>query len=222
MENILRFLSSLELAYIAPILYTTFGFFLGLGGTLFLRRLERRTQKEEFIAILRVQLKEALPRLVGMHNILTDLLGKTDRGVYEWLRLKHKRIGGEVESKVNFDNILKLTDEDLAERCLPEGKTKIFQKIYLPVLESYIPSFNLLDPKVQPILLNLRTEINWINSHVERDWFFFQKTFDSFLSDSNRDIILANQQLGYDDISKASRRAADLITDALDVLPPDS
>lgn len=219
MDQLLTTLAHMDLTSFLPIVYTAFGFFLGLCGTLFLQRLERRTQTNEFIAILRVQLKEALPRLVGMRALLADLLGQTDRGVYEWLRLKHQYF--EVEEEVDFDEILRLTDEQIASLHPPTTETKAFHKIYLPVLESHIPSFNWLEPEAQSILLNLRTQINWTNSWIERDWFYFKKTFDSSLDETNHEIILANQRDGYNNLSETSRRAADLITDALEALPPD-
>ena len=126
-----------------PLIYTAFGWVLGLLSTIFVQWLNKRRLKKDFKKGLIAQLKEVIPRLTGTTYILSSNLGKLDKDILEWINSIISKFGGDFPEKYKggTESLLKLTEEQLATLSLitrqADGKASFIKNINLPFLDAY-------------------------------------------------------------------------------------
>lgn len=200
-----------------PLIYTLFGWVLGVLGTLILERLKRRRAKKDFVKSVWAQFREVVPRLAGTYYSMKYNLGELDRDVLKWIKSVRSQGYQFLEEKTveGIDKFLELDDEQI--RGLNElikqkpPKVSSLRKFGVPLLQENISSILLLDSKLQHSLLDIRTKVNWLNEIVDQHNFFFEKTFDSGISDDNWKIIDSNIRNGYEQMGRWCRRISELI-----------
>ena len=77
---------------------------------------------------------------------------------------------------------------------------KIFD---IPIIDENYNSLHLFDIKFQKDIFEIRGQINRLNEEIENARFYFQKTFDSSLSDKNAEIVKTNLEQSYRNINRA-------------------
>lgn len=200
-----------------PLIYTLFGWVLGVLGTLILERLKRRRVKKDFVKSVCAQFKEVVPRLAGTYYSMKSNLGELDRDVLNWIKSVRSQGYQFLEDKTveGIDKFLELDDEQIRDlnQLIKQKTPKVssLRKHNVPLLQENISSISLLDSNLQHSLLDIRTKVNWLNEIVDQHNFFFEKTFDSGISDENWKIIDSNIRNGYEQLGKWCRRISELI-----------
>ena len=150
---------------------------------------------------------------------MNSAIGKINRDVLTWLHSAASGIIGFPESiRKAVEDLLKLDDAQLITVSLqskrPVGEGKYIKKYNLPYLEKNISSISLLSPNLQHSILAIQTKIEWLNEEVERNNFFFEKTFDQ-ITPGNYDILIKNENSSYEHIGELNRELAELISKLL-------
>jgi hypothetical protein len=204
-----------------PLIYTAFGWVLGLLSTIFVQWLNKRRLKKDFKKGLIAQLKEVIPRLTGTTYILSSNLGKLDKDILEWINSIISKFGGDFPEKYKggTESLLKLTEEQLATLSLitrqADGKASFIKNINLPFLEVNILSFTLFGSDFQRSLFSILARINMLNEEIDRNNFYYEKTFDSTITRENWLILDGNTKKGYENIIKICRYLAESIIEIL-------
>jgi len=112
--------------------------------------------------------------------------------------------------------LLKLTDEQLAavsERSKNEDLNKglSLKKYYAPLLDANIAHIGAFSVEFQNLLLTIHSRLSLINEQIDQYNFYFKKTFDENMSNSNRKIITNNIDQCFSAISQQGRMTCDFI-----------
>lgn len=203
-----------------PIIYTGFGWFLGLLSTLVLQRINRRKRKKDFELGLCVELKEAMPRLALTYWLLKEALGDLDRKAIEWTYSILSEFAKEDKKILELlDSFRKKTDKDLKALALSikasKKKTMSVKKLHLPFLQSNLPGVSLLAPGSQRVVAAIQRDVASLNEEVDLYFFYLKKTFDGTLSERNYSIVNMNIDHAYGAIVDLSYKTAELISRAL-------
>lgn len=209
----MQFLKTLEqhLSIIIPIVI---GWFLGYITTLLNQWRERKRLRKEFEKTISVELKEITTRFVGNYWVLANDAMQANRGNLAWLDSMVSVYPGELPDvgvKV-FKELLKLSDDELAKAAMAKGKIRsiFLQKFNLPFLEKNITSLALLgNSSLQASILAVRRNIGWLNANVDRNNFFYEKSFDQSMSVENRKIMVDNMEDTYIIMADLCRKTAD-------------
>jgi len=205
---------------VVPIIYTGFGWFLGLLSTLVLPRINRRKRKKDFELGLCVELKEATPRLALTYWLLKEALGDLDRKAIEWTYSILSEFAKEDKKILELlDSFRKKTDKDLKALALSikasKKKTMSVKKLHLPFLQSNLPGVSLLAPGSQRVVAAIQRDVDSLNEEVDLYFFYLKKTFDATLSEENYSIVNMNIDHAYRAIVDLSYKTAELISRAL-------
>lgn len=205
---------------VVPIIYTGFGWFLGLLSTLVLQRINRRKRKKNFELGLCVELKEAIPRLALTYWLLKEALGELDRKAIEWTYSILSEFAKDDKKTLELlDSFRKKTDKDLKALALSikasKKKTMSVKKLHLPFLQSNLPSVSLLAPGSQRVVAAIQRNVDSLNEEVDLYSFYLKKTFDATLSEENYSIVNINIDHAYGAIADLSYKTAELISRAL-------
>ena len=100
-------------------------------------------------------------------------------------------------------------------REVKSGRTVSWIRIRTPFLDTQIGRLVIFDRTVQNRLMGIKTRVEIINDDIELARFYFEKTFDSGLSEKNSEIIKANLDQARGEIGKKAQRTADLIAEYL-------
>ncbi len=197
------------------IIYTSFGFFLGFLGNLITQWIGRKRLQKDFVKGLYAQFKEELPRLVGTYYIMCSTVGKVDRDVLNWMKSMTRDMTEYPQSyKDGFEELLRKDDADLA-LALKVGSSserpKFVKKFSFPFLENNISSIKLLNLNLQQGVFKIWTKLNVLNEEIERNDFYFKKTFEQ-VTPENYDIIVKNTKESYANIGTLCREASELIS----------
>jgi len=198
-----------------PLIYTAFGWVLGLLSTFFLQWFNEWRYIKVFKKSLSTQLKEAILRLSGTSYIMVRNIGRVDREILQWTYSMRRATGEVILQEVieATENLLNQSDEIWRTLSLvnrqAEARHSHVKKFRMPYLEANLSSIEKLETNLQQSLFEVITKINWLNDAIDRNNFFFEKTFDSSLGVENRSIISINITEGYEFIGKLCREIAE-------------
>lgn len=200
------------------VLYIVFGWGLGLLSTLFVNLVRNHGRKTRFRQGLCVELREAVPFLVGMYYLLKSRLGQVDRDALTWTHSMYLRfdpgVGKVLES---IEKLMKRPDEEL-EKALTlrseESKRESVgvSKLALPFLQQNLSCVSLLTPEAQRIVAHVQRNIRTLNDQIEDYDYWSKKTFDSSLSQGNYSIVESNVAHVSQAIANLSYKTAQLIS----------
>lgn len=206
------------------VLYIVFGWALGLLSTLFVSLVRDHGRKTRFRQGLCVELREAVPFLVGVYYLLKSRLGQVDRDALAWTHSMHLRFDpGAGKMLESIEKLMKRPDEEL-EKALAlrseESKRESMgiSKLVLPFLQQNLSYVSLLTPEAQRIVAHIQRNISTLNNQIEDYHYWSKKTFDSSLSEGNYSIVKSNvahvsqaiANLSYKTASLMSRMISDL------------
>ncbi|MBI4831721.1 MAG: hypothetical protein HY801_09245 [Candidatus Lindowbacteria bacterium] len=202
-------------AAIVPVACVVIGWLLGIGNIYINEWKGRKRQREDLAGILYSELKIIKPLLVNMYYLGKSDMGGLKREEVTWV---HMNLDEPENSKtfLTTKNILELSDADMAisfshRRLVDPGRER-FSKIPIPALETSISRIPLLDKETQSALFEILLKTGWINEHIAKLDFCFEKTFDSSTSAENHRILDQNMNTYTETIARISRETADLIS----------
>lgn len=209
---------------IENILFLLLGWVLGLFSPVIYDEVKKRQHRKEIKLGILTELKEFRFKLTGVVYLTEERFGTYDRELLNWLKLIINDYKGTHRKDRIFKALeehLKLSDKelsDLSQQSKGTMKNAFHMKKYeLPFLTSKMDSLTVFDESFQNKIFEIRSQLNILHEEVDQSRFYFEKSFDSTLTDENHNIIIANLENTYRNISQRSRRLADrvgeLITD---------
>ena len=123
--------------------------------------------------------------------------------------------------KSNFiDKLLELDDEQIAnldpyQKNFSENSFHI-PFVKLPFIDSNISYISLFHTEYQRQILDVRTQVHFLNEQIEQTRYFYKMTFDGNISDDNHAKISQNLNNTYLKIAQTSRTIITKIKNILD------
>jgi hypothetical protein len=117
-----------------------------------------------------------------------------------------------LSAEEGVDAFLVLTDEQLRSAFPSQEDTFAYpvQKKYtLPFLTSQITALSIFSPEFQRLALEISAKRALINAEIDTTWFYYTKTFDSSLSNINREVIHQNMRSSRKNIIDTSQEICD-------------
>ncbi len=204
------------------IFFLLLGWFLGLVSTIFIEKINKNLRKKEIKTGVLNELKETKYRLAVLTYIINSKFEKIDKELLNWFRPLINKSGNKKMLTLlkPIEELLKLSNEQLnalSEYNKPNQLSALsLKKLYLPFLDSKISDLSLFDINFQRYLLEIKTQITFLNDTIELSNFYYQKTFDSSLNGDNYEIIDHNLKNTYMQISDTARIIVDLISEFID------
>ena len=208
------------------IVYLILGWLLGLCSPLIVERIRAHYREKELRKCFQTELIEARQRLLFLTYKLSIEYGNYDRDLLTWL----KPILGDYEGPLPTLNIkkqieehLKLTDEELLQASEHvkekwQGMGLSLKTLNLHFIDSHINDMSVLDAELLNKILDIKTRIHFMNESINMARFYYEKTFDSNLTDENHLILNKNLNSTYEDIGEMARWIVDKITTVLSCL----
>ena len=181
-----------------PGLYVVLGFVLGLIGTIFTEYLRKRRRRIEFREGMRAELKQALAMLAAhafqLDSKVTVVKLQDNFALlreFDLFREGGPLMGGswsEIFNKTNLTSEnLKAYADCLNQKAKINDLYKAVKKIHCNFIQDNISSISLLTKSERSLLLNILRRLNIINDQISRLDFPFEKSYDSNVSNENRD-----------------------------------
>jgi hypothetical protein len=204
------------------ILYLMLGWLLGIFSPLIADEVKRHCQKKEFKKGLSIELEGVGYLLSGAVYLLCSRFGTYDRDLLNWIFKIYAQYNDRKMLR-RIETLLKASDEeiDAYAKHMAQQKDVValnLKKYSLPFLESNMGSVSLLDIKLQRLVIQIRARLNSVNEEIDLNRFYYEKTFDSTLSEDNSEIIENNLNQSYQNISRQYRMIVDQITYLTDKL----
>lgn len=201
------------------ILLLVLGWIFGLFSSIIVDWLKERSQRKELKQGLFTELKALRFRLIATVGQIAFKFGSFDRELLSWLRQQYENYGGAFPKErvlQSIDNLLKSGDKQLAIDAeivnAPPGNVLSLKAFNFPFLDSQISNLSLFDAEFQNRILEIKTQVNFINEDIELSRFYFEKTFDSSITEENHEIISKNLKNAYQDVGEKACRIVDSIT----------
>ncbi len=200
------------------ILLLVLGWLFGLLSPVIVDAIRRRRQTAQIKSAIIVELTEVRLKLALNAFNMAMRFGASDKAMYEWIKSFL-----EIYSGPSADpQIIKAANEMLSQpdnmsiiashfRAF-SNKSPSLRRYYTPVLDSQVAKFAIFSQGIQNFLIEIRMQLGYLNEIVDQAQFFYQKGFDSSLSDENSTIIKNNLNETYQKFGEKSRSVADLIT----------
>ena len=200
------------------------GWFLGILstilGTLGVDFIKKRVDKKEFKKGIFAELQEIRLRLAATVYLLTPNYGLYNRDFLTWIyHIFAEDTLGIVESKTvkAIEEILKFNDKQIdafgKQKSYRDQNTWESLRSYnMPFLDANISRLSLFDMEFQRYVIQIRGRLGVLNEETSNARFYFEKTFDSTLSEQNHKIIKNNLDKSYESIMKLSELLAKHIT----------
>lgn len=201
---------------LGPIVYTVFGWILGIVGTFVLQSVNRKKRKNDFEQSLCAEFREVISQLAGTHYLLRDALGELDRDVLNWTQTMLSKFPQGYEKPLkSIGKLLKRSDDDLkalaAQTKASKRETMSIKKITLPFLQQNLSSISLLSPNLQRSVAAIQRYINSLNEEIDLYYFYFKKTFNSTLTEKNYELVNKNIDHAYQVIADLSYKTAECV-----------
>jgi hypothetical protein len=90
-----------------------------------------------------------------------------------------------------------------------------FKKFNLSFLQENISSFSLLDKEFRHNVINIRTNINYLNACIDKIDFFYETSFTPSLSENNYNIIDKNIKNYYINIADLCKSTSEMIKNTI-------
>ncbi len=195
------------------IVFLLLGWFLGLLSPVIVDLIKQRLSRKALRSSFFNELADVRERLVSLVHRIEAKFGKYDRELLLWVRSNMKDTlemvdSGEEPSKV-IERLLQSTDEELmnidSHNKTTGGDNLTLKKIELPLIDSKLDSLSRFDVEFQRKLLDIRTQLNFMNEEIEQSRLYFKMTFDGGISDENHNLIRKNLTDSNLHISQISR-----------------
>jgi hypothetical protein len=194
------------------------GWALGLLSPLIVDAAKRRRENREVKSALQVELAELEYRLAVSVFMIETRFGRADRELLNWLRpiiVRYRGLNPTETLLKTIDSLLSLSDESLmtyaaTQKAPPDGALGL-KKYTVPLLESKFALLSALDVPLQNRLLEIRAHLGLFNEEVDQARYYFQLTFNSSVSEENRNRVEQNLIGCYKNASARARITVDHI-----------
>jgi hypothetical protein len=196
------------------VLYILLGWMLGLVSPWFAEVIQRPYKRSQVKRGVFVELRDLRAKLTSVVIRVGVNRGTLDTATLTWVRRitesdpeSFRRFGD-----LSWETVSRYKDEDLkalSRASTPANQTLNFRRYSLPFLDVHLITLNLFPLEFRRIAHRIRANLTILNQEVDIGWFYFQKTFDSSLSELNRQLIRANHNSTHDFIEKISREIVD-------------
>jgi len=202
---------------------TFLGWLLGLLSPVISSFISRSYQKSEIKTGIYNELNEVKLRMVMVVNVLSPCFTPLCREHLMWSQPhleEYDRLYPGSNLAERNKKFLELNDDQIntiaAKEISEERERRHHIKAYsLPFLESHTGSLAIFDAEFQRRLIEIRTQISFLNEEISQSRFYFEKTFDN-ISLENYKIIDHNLSESYRNIAKLLRRLVDNIDKFID------
>jgi hypothetical protein len=207
---------------IAILIYLFLGGILTIAGTFLTQCINRIIRRKLFKEKLLNEFKFILPRLICSYHNLNSSLGILNiekiKWTYSMVTKYPESLSEDLFEKVK--ELVNKSDEEIkkfSKSVKDANQTgKSINKYILPVLQSNDIKIVSFSSNFQNDLLAIERDLNWINEIIDWATFYFRKTFDSSMTERNRQIINSNEDKSYKDIADLLKRTADNIVKMLE------
>lgn len=198
------------------------GFLLGLFGTVITDWIKNFIQRKEIKRGIVAELKETKDRLVMNAISIGMNLGACDRESLLWMRRHagdYSKLHSNADTLKVLNALIKEPDENINKmiqaisnyRTQKDGSGMSFKKVALPFLDSKIALVSLFEPQIQSIILEIRTQIHFLNEEIDESRNWLRMTFDSNIGDENYARVDNNHKNSCINIGRFARKAVDYI-----------
>ncbi len=202
------------------IIFLLLGWLLALLSPIVVDAIRKRRRVGQATVTIRTELTEVRLKLVSTAFLIVNRAGTLDRRFLEWMQPIHENYSGPHRNKgisEMLNRFLASSDEELATMADINMKKHSLRgltvkKIQTPFLDTQLGLTRLLGVEIQNLLIEIKAQIGLLNEQVESSQFYFEKTFDSTLSDENHKIIRVNLKDTYINICERAQDVANLIT----------
>ena len=205
-----------EVAYILT------GWLLGLFSPWFAEQIQRPSKKSQIRTGIFVELEGLRAKLASVVLSVGAHVGELDGETLRWFRevMKDDKFIKEL-SDPRFEQLSQLDDQSIRDlsraHAAPSTQSLTFKRYSLPYLEAHLSELSLFSEEFQRLAHQIRDRLTIFNQQIDISWFYFQKTFDSSLSDLNRNLIAQNQDASQRLISRLARLICDDIQAILQI-----
>jgi len=188
------------------ILFILLGWVLGLASPLIVDEIRRWRERRDIRATLRTELHELQYRLALVAWQVQLRLGHLDRALFEWfwpIVLGYKGIYADQNLIAIAKSLASVPPDQLDQQIAraaetakaPPGSALVLKKHAASFLDSRVSSFSSLESALVSRLSEIRTQLSFFNEDVDQARFYFQLTYNSGLTDENRDRALHSLSL---------------------------
>jgi hypothetical protein len=186
--------------FILGLISTLFGFILGLIGTCFIDYRHRVRKKKEFREGVLAELKQNL-FILSTHTLNCDASISAEK-VECWLGLNKEfnffQLTAPLDDDTSYSQMIQLFQNNQTIQAFVEAhkssrikrqQESTYQsiaKLRYDFLQNNIHLIPLLKEKERALLLNIFRQLNIINEQIDRNKFYFEKSYDGSLDTDNR------------------------------------
>jgi len=200
------------------VLYLLLGWLLGLMSPLITERIRNVLLRRRVGKAFKTELTTLRYRLMCAVQQMAEQNGRYNRSVLQWCRDTLEECGtGEIADRLrsHWDDVLKLSDkqiEQLGQVGVPgEDTSKNLSPLRLPFLDSHLDKIEIFSLDTRQALLDIRSQLEFLNDHIGQTRMFLEMTFTVGLEDSNRSKIIQNVNGLSEHIEKRARAIADMV-----------
>lgn len=200
------------------LLYTAFGWLLGLLAPAIQERIRRTYRASELIVAIRAELHELQFKMaLCSHKLETHLVNVTDEHL-AWLEQIVSNYSGP-NPKAGLLSAL-VEYRKLSEKQRGQGLALMHNsdvavgllQYSLPFINAHMADISLFPVPFQSAVIRIKDQLDTFDQRVVILQKFIEKTFDTSLSAENRALILSDLQKGYRDLADQSKRIADAVS----------
>jgi hypothetical protein len=201
------------------IIYLALGWLIGLLSPTITEKIKKEYKKEELLYGFLSELEETKYRLALMVYILEADHGVLNRELVQWAISNIENYEGSYADEIDLDALKKITtypDEQFEafsklnkEELI--NKPTLLKKYDLLFLESNFTAISIFDRQFQFRIIEIKSRIRTLNAEIDRNNFFYEKTFDSSITGNNHQIIVNNLQEGQKHVITISKKIVSAI-----------
>ena len=186
------------------------GWLLGLLSPIVSDGIKKRLKKKELQESFLNDLNDLRGRLIANASLIIMKFGNLNREMLEWIQSnKHFIQEYKPGAFERINSLLELDDRKLAELNRIQknlGSDALFLPLLkLPFIDSNINYLSIFDTKYQKQILDIRSQLHFLNEQIEQTRYYFKMTFDSDIKGDNYEIISKNLINSYLEISIISK-----------------
>jgi hypothetical protein len=181
----------------SKLLFLVVGWVLGLASHLIIEEYRRWRERRDLKLTLRSELHELQYRLALVAWQVHQRFGRLDRALLDWFRpivIGYKGVNADPKFVAAFQSLAAVPpdqlDRDIKAAAgmfkAPAGTALVLKKYAAGFLDSRVSSLSSLDSELVSRLSEIRSQLAFINEDVDQARFYFQLTYNSSLSDGNR------------------------------------
>ncbi len=177
------------------------GWLTGVLSTVGYEQYKRYLDGKNLKSAILSELKELLPRLVGIYYILINKTGDYNKENVQWAynnlsSFEDKSKAFKIESlKEKLGKLLEQNDipiESIINSETAKIEVEHIKSIILSFNKESIEKFSLLNEELRLIIFDVRTKVNIMNELADIIMFYCKQTFMPGMSDKNHEIIVNN------------------------------